>query len=209
MAKLCRRSRRPRSSGLPTPADASKRVWVVGASGMRASGICTRAALRRNKWSALERLTNHPPPDIHPRPASDATTGLQWAAGVREGNRDLSEGVPERWSADVRRPSSACGPARATGIRNAEHKRHANSASISWVRNSGWAGRSPQSFALGTRITARAILAKRQGHRYRHAEQPNGTIEDYRTRIAWRAAISTTCAWNRKDGMPARSSPFS
>lgn len=82
MAKLCRRSRRPRSYGLPTPADASKRVWVVGAGGMRAIGICTRAALRRNKWSALERLTSHPPPDIHPRPASDATTGLQWAAGV-------------------------------------------------------------------------------------------------------------------------------
>lgn len=129
--------------------------------------------------------------------------------GFEKATAISSEGVPERWSADVRRPSSACGPARATGIRNAEHKRHANGASISWVRNSGWAGRSPQGFAPGTRITARVILAKRQGHRYRHAEQPNGTIEDYRTRIAWRAAISTTCAWNRKDGMPARSSPFS
>ena len=101
----------PATSGdswLPQVAvDGSNRVWVVWSQQEKGNwDICARRFdPRRQEWSALERLSTHPLPDINPRVWSDGKgrAALVWQ-GFRGGNSNIFlktlEG--ERWSPEVR-----------------------------------------------------------------------------------------------------------
>ncbi len=100
-------------SWLPQAAvDASNRVWVVWSQ--MAEGNWDLYARRfdpaRQEWGSLERLTNHPMPDINPRLASDGKGrfALVWQ-GFRgmNGNIFLKTFDGREWSADVRVTSRA------------------------------------------------------------------------------------------------------
>jgi hypothetical protein len=87
--------------------DASNRVWVVWSqmTGGNWDIYARRFDPARQEWSALERLTADPLPDINPRLASDARgrMAVVWQ-GFRggHGNIFLKTLEGDRWSADVR-----------------------------------------------------------------------------------------------------------
>jgi hypothetical protein len=87
--------------------DAAGRVWVVWSQQSGGNwDICARRFdPRLQEWSALERLSTHPVPDINPRVWSD---GKGRAALVWQGFRGRNSNIflrtleGDRWSAEVR-----------------------------------------------------------------------------------------------------------
>jgi hypothetical protein len=108
----------PATSGdswLPQAAvDAAGRVWVVWSQQEKGNwDICARRFdPNRQEWSALERLSTHPLPDINPRVWSD---GKGRAALVWQGFRGQNSSVflktleGDRWSAEVRVTNASFG----------------------------------------------------------------------------------------------------
>ena len=100
----------PNTSGdswLPQIAvDAQNRPWVVWSQQVNGTGTFTRAAEpAKQDWGALQRLTNHPLPDINPRLSSD---GKGRFAVVWQGFRGKNSNIflktfdGEKWSAEIR-----------------------------------------------------------------------------------------------------------